>query len=460
MVDAVTPRRPDLILFMTDQQRFDQLGVTSGGRFETPALDALATAGVIFENAYSAATVCVPARSALLTGLQPHRLPTQERFALREGFWTVARELAHAGYETALFGKMHFAPVHSDHGFDTMRLCEHLHVQALGPISEARDDKVDDYHDWLVEHEGRDWRDEPNGVAPPGAHPTEWLEREVSEFLAARDASRPLFLVVSFPHPHAPYDPPEPYASMYDPADSVLPEDGYEVNEALPMVFQYATTVSPTQDEAKDPDAVARFLATVRGLIRQIDDAVGRLVTQLDLERGVLFFTSDHGDFAGHRGLMRKNPWVPFDDLARVPFFVSGGPVAGGRRSAQLVQSCDVALTCLDYAGLAPPADVEFDTRSLRPILDGDPGAEDPDRPVFTALSMAWPMIRRGRFKYMRQTEHGMPVLFDLEADPHESVNLVDDPAHAQTALELTAILDAELDRPVLDVPAPSARPG
>src|SRR5882724_1471070 len=99
LVADVVADRPDLVLIMTDQQRFDQVGYASGGHFETPTLDALAARGVIFDAAYSASTVCVPARAALMTGLQPHRLPTQDNpFSLREGFWTVAHELRSAGY--------------------------------------------------------------------------------------------------------------------------------------------------------------------------------------------------------------------------------------------------------------------------------------------------------------------------------------------------------------------------
>ena len=69
--------RPDIVLFLTDQQRFDQLGYASDGHFDTPNLDRLARSGVTFENAYSASTVCVPARVALMTGFEPHRVPTQ-----------------------------------------------------------------------------------------------------------------------------------------------------------------------------------------------------------------------------------------------------------------------------------------------------------------------------------------------------------------------------------------------
>lgn len=452
--------RPDLVLIMTDQQRCDQIGYASDGHFETPHLDALAASGVIFDTAYSASTVCVPARSALLTGIQPHRLPTQENgLMLREGFWTVAHELRRAGYETALIGKMHFAPVHARHGFETMRLCEHIARQGLGPMSRERGDEVDDYHHWLQDEGLVDWRLAGGGPMPreypAEAHPTAWIEREVSSFLASRDTRRPLFLVVSFPHPHAPYDPPEPYASMYDPADSVTPSTGFEVNEQLPLVFQLATSGSRARADAQDPRGVSRFLATVRGLVRQIDDAVGRLVAQLHLDATFVFFTSDHGDYSGNRGLMRKNPVIPFDDLARVPFFVAGGGLSGGRRLSLPVQSCDLPLTCLDYAGVTAPPGVEFDTRSLRPILDGVPGPDDLERVVFSATSVGWPMIRRGRYKLIEHAERGEPVVFDLEADPLERVNLVDDPGHRDVGDDLAARLRKAMAEPVLDVPAP-----
>src|SRR5438309_11173270 len=100
--------RPDLVLIMTDQQRFDQVGYESGGHFDTPNVDRLAERGVIFENAYSSSTTCVPARVSLLTGLQNHRVPRQvNRYALGEGFWAIARARQHAGYETGPIGQGH-----------------------------------------------------------------------------------------------------------------------------------------------------------------------------------------------------------------------------------------------------------------------------------------------------------------------------------------------------------------
>jgi len=456
MADAPSDR-PDLILVMTDQQRHDQVGYASCGHFETPTLDGLAASGVVFETAYSASTVCVPARNALLTGILPHRLPVQENgMALREGVWTIAHALGRAGYETALIGKMHFAPVHSAHGFETMRLCEHLSAQGLGPLSQARGDLVDDYHGWLIDRGLPDRRLEETAGQPWSlpieAHPTEWVVNESRSFLAQRDRRRPLFLVVSFPHPHAPYDPPEPYRSMYAPADSELPVGGYELNEGLPLWLQLATSASITRAEAADPRLVQTFLATVRGLVRQIDDALGRLVAELDLSRSVLLFTSDHGDFAGHRGLMRKNPWVPFDDLARVPLMATGAGVTGGRRVPALVQSSDIPLTLLELAGVPAPSEVPFDSRSLAPLLADRPGPEDLDRAVVCSTTMSWPMIRRGSYKYLEHVEHVDGVLFDLQADPDEQHNLVDDAGHRAVGEELRDALRVVRERPVISM--------
>jgi arylsulfatase len=462
--------RPDIVLFLTDQQRFDQLGYASGGHFRTPNLDRVAGSGVTFENAYSASTVCVPSRVALMTGIEPHRVPTQEnRWALREGFWTVAHELRRAGYQTALIGKAHFAPIHAQHGFETLRLCEHLQAQGLGPLSRERGDELDDYHDWLVAHEYQDWRfdDGDDAGAPraahrfpygPDVHPTGWVEREATAFLERRDPSRPLFLVVSFPHPHAPYNPPEPYASMFDPADARLPDDGFEVNAGLPMVCQLALKSARTRGEAADEQRLRRFLATVRGLIAHIDDAAGRLVDRLDLGSTLVAFTSDHGDYAGHRGLLRKTPWMPFDDLARVPLFYAGHGVEGGRVISDLVQSYDFAMTALDYAGLHPSVG-DVDGRSLRPLLVGRPDGPDPERSVFCAMGMGWPMVRLGRHKYFVHAQHGTPVLFDLERDPGEQVNLAGDPAYATVERDLSERLARRLAKPSFDYDdVPTAR--
>ncbi len=441
---------------MTDEQRHDWLGYSSGGHFDTPNIDWLASTGVRFDQAYSSSTTCQPARTALLTGLHHHRSPRQDgSLALREGTWTVARELQAAGYETALIGRMHLSPMHADHGFETMRMCE-----IVNPGSGYGEDERDDYRRWLDSIERQDWRQsDPDGdgnVQPafPGVprtfpdfrryHPTQWIEQETMSFLERRDHDRPLFLIVSFPHPHAPFDPPYPYASMFSPEDAVLPGDSFKANDLLTGgLAEDLAGVSPAfRIDRMEPDSLPRMLASIRGLVKQIDDSVGSILDGLDMESSLIFFTSDHGDFGGHRGLFTKVPWIPFDDLIRVPLVVSGGAlVSSPLLSKALVQNSSFAATCLDYAGVSVPVDA-FDFPSLRGVLES---TDDPaqDRTVFSSFSAGYPMVRRGKFKLITTMKSEMN-LFDLEQDPGETVSVADDPANAGIADELRALIRHE----------------
>ena len=468
-MEGQSAARPDLILFMTDQQRADQVGFSSAGHFETPHLDALAESGVAFDNAYSAATFCVPARNALLTGLLPHRIPTQVNgLALREGFWTVAHALREAGYETALIGKMHFAPVHAEHGFETMRLCEHLNAQGIPP-EEGGDHLRDDYHDWLVSEGVDDWRFDdgeliqtsPWGPFPHAAdlHPTAWIERETRSFLARRTSDRPLFLVVSFPASPRTAQPAGALRIAVRAGDVATSAHHVRGERGPPGALRRRdddvrrSTDAPGRPGAPGgpgggPRARARSREADRRLHR-VDPGPARSA------KSVVFFTSDHGDYAGNRGMLRKIPWIPYDDLALVPLVVAGPDVVGGRRLPDLVQSCDLALTCLDYAGVDVPPGVDFGTRTLRPLLTDADGAHDAERAVFCGTSVGWSMVRRGRFKYVRKV-WTTSALFDLVADPDESVNLLDDPAHQDVLAELRELLDDELNLGIPELPTHS----
>jgi arylsulfatase A-like enzyme len=448
---------------MTDQQRYDQVGYAGRGGFDTPVLDDLARRGVVFENAYSSSTTCVPARVGFLTGCLPHRVPTQVNgLALEEGFWTLAHHLRAVGYQTALVGKMHFFPTRAEHGFDVMRLCEHLDEDDFYADGRAREDRADDYHRWLVDQGRRDWRaDAPvTALAPDGplfpypaeAHPTSWVADEAVSVLRRRRPDQPLLLVVSFPHPHTPYNPPEPYASMYDPEDMPVPDDDPEVNGGLPPAFVHALTdrtqaFRPMARPGR-PEVLQVLLTIIRALVRHIDDAMGQVLAEVDPSRTLIATTSDHGDYAGHRGLVRKVPWIPFEDLARVPLVVSAPDAVPGRRTG-LVQSSDLALTALDYAGALDGLDLdEFDSRSLRPLVR-DPAGQEPETAVLCATSVGWPTIRRGALKLITRGPggRGREVLFDLAADPDERVDLAGDPRHRAELDSLRAELGAVMSR-------------
>lgn len=455
--------RPDIVLFLTDEQRYDEVGYASDGYYETPALERLAARGVIFEAAYSGSTVCVPARASLLTGLAHHRVQTQANgVALREGFWTVARALRDVGYQTALVGKMHFSPMYADHGFDTMKLAEHL-----VPFSGYSRGEVDDYHRFLLwrglaDHpathmfgEGLDAARESFEAAylaqkfpyDRSVHPIGWIASTAVDVLSQRKRA-PLFLVVSFPRPHAPFDPAEPYASMYDPRAVRLPEGGVSINDGLPEAFRNAFVGDPMDAFQPFPasrlpdDVYRRVLAYVRALVRQVDDAMSDVLARLDLARSVVFFTSDHGTFGGHRGVLGKVPWIPFDDLARVPLVCSAPGSMPRTRVRAPVQTLDFAATCLDYAGIEPPEGL-LDGVSLKTVLQG--GTAPERRAVFSSGSGGWPMVRIGDHKLIRcgLTE----VLFDLAKDPQETRNVHDDPAYEHALFDLRAAMDRVLAR-------------
>jgi choline-sulfatase len=148
---------------------------------------------------------------------------------------------------------------------------------------------------------------------------------------------------------------------------------------------------------------------------------------------------------------MRKTPWIPFDDLAQVPLVVAGPGIAGGRRESALVQNYDLVPTFLDYAGIEQPA-IDFDSRSLYPVLEQRAEPADLNRSVFCGISLLFPTVRRGRFKYMQHLQHGQPMLFDLDADPHESRNLVEMPEYEPIASELAQVLRSAVERPALSM--------
>ena len=442
--------QPDLVLVMTDQQRFDQVGYASGGAVRTPTLDRLAADGVTFTNAYSASTTCVPARTSLMTGLLDHRAPYQAPLSLEVGSWTVPHALRAAGYQTALIGKMHFTPIRADHGFDHVRLCEHLNAYSQDPREAG---ELDHYHDWLHARSLQDWRFETaDSMATtyrldPATHPTSWVRDETLALLEQRDPDRPLFLVVSFPHPHPPINPPEPYASMYDPDQCVIDPDGAARNRHLPNAFQIATAQEDNPHRRIDPSRLGEHRATLArsyGSITQIDDAIARITDVLDLANALLWFTSDHGDYAGNRGLVRKIPWIPFDDLARVPCFATGGLVDGGRVVSNPMQSFDCATTFLAAAGIEMDLSV-FDGVDLGPVLRDPSATLAADRLVYSAFSMKYPMVRRGPHKYIRQLGWNAEVLFDVERDPAEEWDVRSLDVDRAITSDLAAAVDRQL---------------
>jgi len=447
--------RPDLVLVMTDDQSFDEIGYASGGRVRTPHLDRLAAGGAVFRSAYCSAIPCISSRASLMSGVDFHRwsLTGKAEDTIVEGTWTWAHALRAAGYETVLVGKMHLTPRDGNHGFERMALCD---PKPKPPGALPRDD----YEHWLerrgalakVRHEEkrtgfphtRTWSLDPT------EHRVSWVRDRAIEFLRARaqPRKRPYALVVSFLAPHLPYDPAEPFASMYSPASIEIPTDHWDDLQGMPPSLAHFASLGFRRDRMSR-EAFQRLVSAYRALTSQLDDAVGAIAQHLDLDRTLLLFGSDHGDYLGKRDRVLKSPPVPFEPLARIPMFACGTGVAAGIEVASPVSLADVAPTFLTAAGLPVPADL--DGTALQPLLAAPERA--PARGVYCVGPGYFHMLRRADVKYLRSEDGREELLFDLATDPAEHRDLSRDPAWEAARADLAGELDRRLARPRPQLP-------
>ena len=368
---------------------------------------------------------------------------------LLEGEWTWVRALREAGYDTALIGKMHFGPMRAEHGFASSLYCEHRHARSTRPGEERNDD----YESWLAGRGIVDWQNRRSLATaqqraelvrhdsavpwPHGedTHAISWVRRHAQSFL--RDPARrerPFALVVSFRYPHSPYNPVPRFLAPQPPDAVDLAAAGWRDFASLPS--RLARPLRAPGRRRWGAKASRRVLAFYYALIRQVDEAVGTILEDVDLERTLVLFTSDHGDYAGWRGLLQKTPTVPFEALARVPLLAAGAGVRPGSRVTTPVALVDLAPTSLELAGQAVPADL--DGVPLQRCLEAASGTGD--RTVGCIAPEGWTMVRRGTTKYLEPIgAPGEGMLFDLSEDPDEKRDLAGDPGYAALREDLAA---------------------
>jgi arylsulfatase len=445
----VSPRaagdRPNVLLVMLDQMRWDAIAHHGNGAVRTPAMDALCRRGTTFSRAYTPSPVCVPSRAALLTGLLPHRSGVVSNATpLAEGTDTVAHAMRRAGYDTCAIGKMHFTPVRADHGFDRMLLSEEI------------PDRVedDDYLQDLVAA-GFGHVEEPHGVRhelyytpqpsqlPEQHHTTAWTGRRTVEFLeqrAARDPAEPFFCFTSFIKPHPPFDPPSPWHRMYDPLD--MPDPVRELGELDALSYQQRI-----QHRVKwmPPDADLLRLRTMRAYyyacVSFVDAWLGRISETLErtglAENTVVVLTSDHGEYLGDHWSFGKRGF--HEVTAGIPLVVAGPGVRAGVCSDALVMLPDVTATLADAAGAELA--VRPDGESLLPLLAGERTTHhDWLSGQLGEGAPALYMATDDRWKYVYGAADQREWLFDL-ADARETVDLSAEPAAAAELQRLRGLL-------------------
>ena len=467
MPESTAPRH--VLFISTDEQCFDSLGCNGNPLVRTPNLDALAQRGVRFTNHVTSSPICTPARVTWLTGLYPR---THGAWAVGVTFDqsmpTMPGHLAERGYATLLSGKGHFEPELSRR---PEQVSTHEPYYGFTQHHISEDAQFGEYLQWVrqhypqhydevrrVTHEDANARDAPVPDPGPGrlrglypaelpveVSQTRWIADRTIDFMRDRaDDGAPWMAWCSFVQPHHPWNPPRAYMDQYDPAQ--MP-----VYEGVDGAHGGATASYNNGRELLD-DELQRMQAAYYAMITHIDDEVGRMLAALDesgqSEDTLIVFTSDHGDYNGKRRLIRKNGGA-YEAIFRVPMIAAGPGVSGGRTCEALTQHEDLPRTMLEMLGVDVPD--WMGGRSLVPLLRGD------DAPVrgYAYFDGPWVYgVRDARWKLVYDTRDESWALTDLDTDPDEDRNRIDDPACADVRARLErALLQWQLDTPTYALP-------
>lgn len=415
LLPAASAPRPNIVLIMTDDQGYGDLGVTGNPVLDTPHLDALARGGASLRNFY-VSPVCSPTRASLLTGRYNYRTRVVDTFKGRSMMEpaevTIAEVLRAAGYATGIFGKWHLGDNYplraTDQGFEEALLHRGGGLaQPSEPIENNRR-----YTDAILFHNNRQ-------VQTKGYCTDVFFEAALGFIESAQGAGRPFFAYIAPNAPHGPF---------HDVPDALYAK--YKARDLSPVLL----------GQTKDADTVARIFA----MVENVDENVGQLLARLEARRlladTIVIFLHDNGPATvRYVGPMRGKKSEPLDGGIRSPFFVHWpARLKAGTSSDRIAAHIDVMPTLLDFASVAPPAGVKLDGRSLRPLLEGRADAW-PDRALVLQThrgdqpvpfhNMA---VRTQRWKLVHPTGSGredlppdVPFeLYDVSVDPMERNNL------------------------------------
>jgi len=435
---STSSKRPNVILFFTDQQRHDASGLHGNPLDLMPNFDRLAHHGTHVFNSFTCAPVCGPARACLQTGSY---ITTNGGFSngcgLPEDMPTMAQCFNEAGYHTGYIGKWHLGggiPHSKQDGGVVPKEKRGGYKEWLG--AESLEFSVDEYHTLLYDNDD-------NPVKLPGYRVDAMTDAGIRFIDNHQD--EPFFLMLSYIEPHHQnhvddYPPPIGYREKY--AGKWTPED----LAALPA---YATTVG---NEGHATHQLAggsthNHLGGYWGMVKRLDEALGRVqdaLISLGLdENTIVCFTSDHACHFKTRNHEYKRSC--HDSSIRVPTGLWGGPFEGGGTLKQMVSLVDLPPTLLDACGIDVPD--SMDGRSIQPLLGGGRDVDWPQEAyVQICDDKVGRAVRTARWKYCVMSEQGSrdvgtdwesveyteAFLYDLKYDPHELTNLIDVDSHSE----------------------------
>ncbi len=500
--------RPNFVMFITDQHRADFLGCSGHPVLRTPNIDSIAGTGTRFDEFHVASPVCMPNRASIMTGRMPSLHGVRcNGIPLDLSSVTFVDLLRDAGYRTALIGKSHLQnftdippplerpaardgfgqppaalrdPLRRDlagvrysqetpghwAGADARVATPFYGFDHVELVTGHGDDVGGDYRRWLAARDADAHRllGPANALAhdyscpqavrtaiPEHLYSTAFVADRATAWLESAD-ERPFFLMVSFPDPHHPFNPPGRYWDLYRPEQFPVPE-AFLRNDWVPPPH-VASAIAQREDGTANLSAMGTIAVSAReaqeaqaltaGMIACIDDAIGTVLAQVRRSDTVVMFTSDHGDHLGDHRLLFKGA-EQYRTLTRVPFIWSDtGGRAGPEQTGAIAQSIDIPATILERAGLEPGDGMQG--QSLLPVIAGrrtehrDSVLVQYDHQRTAAFLDCPPRVhslldRRWRISLTLGADWG--EIYDLERDPGEMDNLWNDPEHATVRAQL-----------------------
>jgi len=449
-------KRPNIILIMTDQQRFDTIGAWGYEQMVTPGLDRLAGESVSFRQAYCPGATCISSRAAIFTGMYPHNTGVYSFNSwARHRNWV--EDLAEAGYWCVNIGKMHFSPRDVAGGFHERVIVENPTNKALDGGGADDDwgrflrihgqqrpnDRNKTDPEWMQKHQGVPWHLDEQ------FHSDVFIGDSALAWIRDFRGEKPLFLQIGFTGPHEPWDPLPRHLELYDGVE--MPPRAMregELEEKPPQHKGHQQMHARTEHEsaidvsAASEEEIARMRRHYYAKISTVDEKLSQVLDALEergfLENSLLLFCSDHGELLGDHAMAYK--WLMCEPIVHVPLIVRDaragvrGTVGAPEQTDDLTSLMDLGPTILEAAGLPVPSYLEG--RSLLPYLGEKEEDFRPRKWVFAEDN--YQIMMRGREQkmvYYIGQEEG--ELYDLQKDPDELWNLWDSPAHRELKQQL-----------------------
>ena len=454
---------PNILLLMTDQQRWDAMGC-SGDWVQTPHLDRIAGEGIRFTNCVTTSPVCIPTRLSLATGLYPHNTHVwnnmNHQMPAETPTWMQA--VRDAGYRTSLFGKTHLHPHNGD-----LRERENLmNAYGLDDVSEIGGPRASAN---VLSHMTAMWEDKglwdayradyrerfstkPHLVRSSTLGLEDYADvyvgQQAKQYLQSYERDEPWCCWVSFGGPHEPWDTPEPYASMYDPAD-MPPAIPRPFTEKRPRghLDRLMQRVNPTFE----PGEIGRLRSNYAGNVTLIDDQIGEILDAIaargELDNTIIVHTSDHGEMNGDYGLIYKSNFL--NGAVRIPLLVrTPDSTNAGSICESPVEWIDIGPTLVELVG----GELEHRQfgKSLCPVLT-QPEATHRDFAISEIEGEI--MLLNREWKVALNADGEVYLLFDVQNDPNEIQNLAgrSEVADIETALRLQILewlMQTQLNKP------------